>query len=72
MNRMLVCTNCGEAVVKSSSDCMKIRGKVLVIREDTVCTVCKGCGTEIPVPLKLESELFKAHRTDLRLFIKKR
>ena len=69
----LACSRCHEVVMKSVTDHQqKIRTKVLVINGDEISAVCKGCGTEIPVPLKLDIELAKslATRGEPRLYLK--
>ena len=50
--RHLECS-CGEVLVKSINGVTKIRNKVLVLKGNQTYAVCKGCGAEHPVPLKL-------------------
>ncbi len=52
---------CGELLVKALDSATKVRGiKVLVFKEDQALAVCKSCGTETPVPVKLDTELLKS------------
>jgi RNase P subunit RPR2 len=70
----LACSNCHEVVMKNvDSSTQKIRSKVLVIQNDVVFAVCKGCGVEIPIPLKVDLELAKSlikNTTGPRLYLK--
>lgn len=55
--RQLRCP-CNELILKSlEGEDMKIRSKVLIIKGDAVFAVCKGCSSEVRVPLKLDEEL---------------
>lgn len=48
---------CNEIVLKSlDGEDSKIRSKVLVIKGDEVFAICKGCSSEVRVPLKLDEE----------------
>ena len=48
---------CGEIIVKSVGGGSKVRSKILIIKaEGLTVAVCKGCGVEVPIPLKLDSE----------------
>jgi hypothetical protein len=38
--------------MKSNNFESKIRSKILIIRDDLVLAVCKGCGAEVEVPLR--------------------
>lgn len=69
----LVCSRCDEVIIKHIGDETKIRGKVLIVKEDGVYTVCKGCNAEIHVHLKVDNEMMKSmsEKKQLRLFIKK-
>lgn len=74
MNEALCCTNCGETVIKSMSDgTSKLRSKVVVFRDGKAMAVCKGCNSEIPVPIVIDMDLMKSmtHRERLRLYVKK-
>lgn len=73
MDNALCCTKCGEVVIKSMGTSTKIRAKVLVVRDDQTIAICKGCGVEIPVPLKMDESMAKAlERTaKLRLYVRK-
>lgn len=41
--------------MKSQSGVDKIRAKVVLVRDDGVFAVCKGCGAEVKVPLQKSS-----------------
>jgi RNase P subunit RPR2 len=60
MNRFISCSNCSEVVIKSHGADAKLRNKVLIIKGKDVYAVCKGCGHEIRVPLKLDEEVFNS------------
>lgn len=49
---------CNEIVLKSlEGEDSKIRSKVMVIKGGEVFAICKGCSSEVRVPLKLDEEL---------------
>ena len=53
-SEMLCCSHCGDVVIKSMGDKLKIRTKILVVDEDSAYIVCRQCGTEIPIPATLD------------------
>lgn len=71
MNNALCCTNCGDVVLKSVNGTIKIRSKVLVFDGSQALAVCKGCDTEIPVPLRFDESMVKsvAETKKLRLYV---
>lgn len=53
----LCCTKCGELLVKSMPDgSHKVRSKILVFKEEGTFAVCKGCNTDIKVPITLDTD----------------
>jgi len=56
----LVCARCHEVVLKSINGVVKLRGKVVLFKDQQAFVVCKGCNTELPVPLKLDMKVAKA------------
>lgn len=70
MDQLLLCAKCDEVIVKSNGSSTKIRSKVIIIRDDSTFAVCKGCGTdlELPVTLEIKQSVSKAIS---RLYIKK-
>ncbi len=72
MEFLLSCYKCGELVIKDTGTEAKIRSRVLIVKGDTVFAACKGCGTEIVVPLKLDNDMMKSLRSNPRLFITKK
>ena len=57
---------CSEIVLKSVGTETKIRSKILVIRDNCVYAICKGCNNEVRVPLCIDSD-----KVNPPLFIKK-
>ena len=55
MDHLMTC-KCGEVLVKSHNGTTKVRGKIFIFKNHQGYVVCKGCGVEQPVPLKLEKE----------------
>lgn len=45
---------CSEVVLKSHNGESKIRSKVLVIKDNSVYAVCKGCNQEVKLPLHVD------------------
>lgn len=46
----IVCS-CDEIIVKSDRGVTKIRSKILLLRDNKAFAVCKGCGTEVQIPI---------------------
>jgi len=71
MDHLLTC-KCGEVVVKSANGTTKIRNKMMVFKGGQSYAVCKGCGAEIPVPVKLEDAEISGIGRQPRLFLRDR
>lgn len=57
----LACSNCHEMIIKSVGGELKLRTKIILLSEDKgVRAVCKGCNTEIPIPLTLDTDMVKS------------
>lgn len=57
----LACSKCNEMIIKSVNGELKMRTKILLISEDKGArAVCKGCGEEIPIPVKLDTQMVKS------------
>lgn len=70
MDHLLSCS-CGEVVLKSVNGTTKIRNKIIVFRGSTAVAVCKGCGIEHKIPIKLDHlELVKSFTQRPRLYIR--
>ncbi len=69
MIHILVCKRCTEVILKSVGNEIKIRGKLLVIRDGKAFSVCKGCGFEVEVPLLFDKSVLQSR--NLPLFIEK-
>ena len=70
MNQMLFCGNCDEVIVKSNESSTKIRSKVIIIRDGSTFAVCKGCGTDLELPVTLEIKK-PINKSVNRLYVKK-
>lgn len=60
---------CGEYLVKSFSDdgsSYKLRGKLVIMKGHKLYSVCKGCNTEVELPLDVTIRI-----NNPKLFIKK-
>ncbi len=68
----LCCTSCGDVIIKSTDNDVKVRSKVLIFKSEGTFAICKGCGEEIPVPLIIDQSMMKGIATSkkLRLFVK--
>ena len=73
MDNALCCARCGEVVIKSMGSSTKIRAKVLIIRDDQAFAICKGCDSEIPLPLAMDETMVKSlvNTAKLRLYVRK-
>ena len=50
----IVC-KCSEIIMKSQGTTTKIRSKILIFKSDGAYAICKGCGTEVKVPVRVDS-----------------
>lgn len=48
--------SCSEIIVKSTGDTSKIRSKILIVRGEKVFSICKGCNSEVEVPLEVSKD----------------
>ncbi len=72
MSSFLACKNCHEVVVKGMGTEIKIRAKVILVRDEKTYAVCKGCGTELEVPFRFDVDLAKSlAQSEPRLYLKK-
>ena len=69
MDHMLFCEKCDEVIVKSTASSTKIRSKVVIIRDGKTYAVCKGCNSdlELPVTMTLNPNI---HKAVSRLYVK--
>jgi len=56
----LTCPSCGDHILKTSDQSVKVRGKLLVFKSGRAFAVCKSCDSEVEVPLRIDDELCKA------------
>lgn len=56
----LNCSKCDSQILKSNGDSVKLRAKVIVVKDDATFAVCKGCNSEIQVPFVLDEALAKS------------
>lgn len=73
MNQSLCCSTCNEVIIKGASDgSIKLRSKVVIFKDEEAIAVCKGCGSEVPVPIVTDMSLVKGiiGTKKLRLYIK--
>ncbi len=55
MEHLLCCSKCSEVILKGLGSSAKIRGKLIVVKEGKVFSICKGCGEEVLVPLTMDT-----------------
>jgi RNase P subunit RPR2 len=61
----LACSKCHEMMIKSVNGELKLRTKILLLSEEKGSrAVCRGCGEEIPIPVKLDTEMVKSLAKD--------
>lgn len=70
IDHVLVC-RCGEVLIKSTSAATKVRSKILIFRDNQAFAVCKGCGAELPAPIRLDKIDLLAKSRNPRLFVRK-
>ena len=51
----LKCPKCAEIIMKSTDGDLKVRCRVMVIKGNEVFSICKGCNSEVKVPLILDA-----------------
>ena len=69
IDHLLVC-QCGEVLIKSAGSATKLRSKIIIFRDGSAFAVCKGCGTELPAPVKLDKVDLLYKSKNPRLFVK--
>ncbi len=67
MNHLLICKKCSEVILKSMGGESKIRSKVIVVRDDKVYAVCKGCDSEVQIPLSFNQNALNTRNPALIL-----
>lgn len=70
IDHLVVCA-CGEVLFKSMSNATKLRSKILIFRGEEAIAICKGCGAELPVPIKLDKADLLVKSGNPRLFVKR-
>lgn len=70
IDHLLICS-CGEVLIKSTRGSTKLRSKILIFRDGEAIAVCKGCGAELPAPIKLDKVDLLLKSKNPRLFVKK-
>ena len=70
MDHVLIC-KCGEVLLKSTDGSAKLRSKIVIFREGGAIAVCKGCGAELPIPVKLDVSDMILKSRNPRLFLVK-
>lgn len=55
-NHLFKCPNCPEVMVKSQHGATKIRSKIMILKDDGVYGVCKGCNSEVKLPVTVTVE----------------
>jgi ribosomal protein S27E len=73
VNEAIICNHCNEVVIKSMNGEAKLRSKVVIFRDDQAFAICKGCNSELPIPVKLDVGMMKSitESNKVRLFIKR-
>jgi len=70
VNHVLIC-HCGEVLLKSTDAVTKLRSKIVIFKGMSAIAVCKGCGAELPIPVRLDvSDLIQKSRNP-KLFLLK-
>jgi ribosomal protein S27E len=59
MTHLIHCS-CGEVIVKSQGPDTKVRAKIVVFKDNAAFAVCKGCDSEVAIPLQLNEDLLKS------------
>lgn len=72
MSTHVLSCSCGEVILKGDDYTTKIRSRVLLVKGGQTYAVCKGCGSEMTVPLALDHDIVKSLPTNPRLYIGKK
>ena len=59
MTKDFACS-CGELLIKSMPDGSKLRGKVLLVKNGCLQSVCKSCGTTVDLPVTVQDKVTTA------------
>ena len=60
MNQLVLC-KCGEVISKSFNGTTKVRSKVVIFKGSKCYVVCKGCGSELQVPIHIDRDEFSKY-----------
>lgn len=71
MDLVQTCPKCSNILVKSIRGEVKIRGKVVIIRDNQCVVVCKGCNAEVAIQMPVDQEELTKSLTPFPLYIKK-
>jgi len=67
VNHLISC-KCGEVILKSMNGVIKLRSKIVVFKNGQSFVICKGCGKELPIPIKIDSNTLNKSRNP-KLFL---
>lgn len=71
MDKVQHCPRCSDIIVKSLGGEVKIRGKVMIIKDNQCLVVCKGCNTEVPINLPVDQDALTKSLKPFPLYINK-
>ena len=71
MDLVQACPKCSNILVKSLRGEVKIRGKVVILRDNQCVVVCKGCNAEVSISLSVDQEALTKSLVPFPLYIKK-
>jgi ribosomal protein S27E len=70
IEHLLIC-RCGEVLVKATDGEVKLRSKILIFKNGKAIAVCKGCNSELPIPVTLDQSELLQKSQNPKLFITK-
>jgi hypothetical protein len=65
VNKLLLCMHCDEVLLKHMGDQIKLRGKIIIFRDNEAFTVCPGCRSEVQVPVSIDLQKNIDHPTSV-------
>ncbi len=65
-NALVNCPKCSEVILKSLHGQVKLRAKIAVFEDGECLAICKGCNTEVAVPIMLDQEALSKSMTDYK------
>ena len=69
MKSFITC-QCGEMLLKSDDDAVKLRSKIIIFKNNNAYAICKKCSREHKIPISLNRELLFSKTKNPKLYVR--